>query len=291
MLDPRSSIPRDFSRFDKLSIEELREIIRQDSMLTEDEESDTDAILYIMEVLANREKSENDITDVKAAWQSFKEHYYPYQSDAEPLYHFEGSAPKELPATEGKNRHIVRPFFKAASIAAVIAAVLLAGTATVYALGYDLFGAFATWTHETFGFQIGAKNSNVKPFSNLSTALDAYGVKEPLVPQWLPKGYEEDIVQIMESPTGMTFVSTCEGTNWELIIRIVLYGSDNNRPNTYEANGEDVRVYVSSGTTHYLMKNKDQYRISWIVNNAECSIVCNLQEKDIYRMIDSIYER
>ena len=68
MLDPRSSIPRDFSRFDKLSTEELREIIRQDSMLTEDEESDTDAILYIMEVLANREKSENDITDVKSAW-------------------------------------------------------------------------------------------------------------------------------------------------------------------------------------------------------------------------------
>ncbi|MEI3085701.1 MAG: sigma-70 family RNA polymerase sigma factor [Oscillospiraceae bacterium] len=83
MLASNARSNRDFSYFDKLSTEELREIIRQDSLLDENEDSDIDAILYITEVLANREKEENErnVKDVEAAWKSFKENYYPYISD------------------------------------------------------------------------------------------------------------------------------------------------------------------------------------------------------------------
>lgn len=41
-----NSSTRDFSHFDKLSTEELQEIIRQDSFL-DDDSSDIDTILYI----------------------------------------------------------------------------------------------------------------------------------------------------------------------------------------------------------------------------------------------------
>ena len=77
MLASNARSNRDFSYFDKLSTEELREIIRQDSLLDENEDSDMDAILYITEVLANREKEENErnVKDVEAAWKSFKENY------------------------------------------------------------------------------------------------------------------------------------------------------------------------------------------------------------------------
>lgn len=59
MLNPKNDNKRDFSYLDRLSTEELREIIRQDYMLDQDKETDMEAILYIMEVLARREKEEN----------------------------------------------------------------------------------------------------------------------------------------------------------------------------------------------------------------------------------------
>ena len=48
---------RDFSKFDEMSTEELNEILRQDSQLPDGEDSDTDAILYIMGVLINTLKN------------------------------------------------------------------------------------------------------------------------------------------------------------------------------------------------------------------------------------------
>ena len=48
MLDANNRSGRDFSHFDELSTEELRNMIHQDSMLDENEDSDLDAILYIM---------------------------------------------------------------------------------------------------------------------------------------------------------------------------------------------------------------------------------------------------
>ena len=113
MLASNARSNRDFSYFDKLSTEELREIIRQDSLLDENEDSDIDAILYITEVIANREKEENErnVKDVEAAWKSFKENYYPYISDPEPLYSFdspkiksEGKASPSQPYNENAER-------------------------------------------------------------------------------------------------------------------------------------------------------------------------------------------
>lgn len=83
-----STSTRDFSHFDKLSTEELQEILRQDSFL-DDDSSDIDAILYITNLLASRASSSDDSKDVEAAWKSFKENYYPYISDSEPLYSFD----------------------------------------------------------------------------------------------------------------------------------------------------------------------------------------------------------
>ena len=50
MSESKEHFYRDFSKFDEMSTEELNEILRQDSQLPDGEDSDTDAILYIMEM-------------------------------------------------------------------------------------------------------------------------------------------------------------------------------------------------------------------------------------------------
>ena len=61
-----STSTRDFSHLDKLSTEELQEILRQDSLL-DDDSSDIDTILYITDLLAKRSDSSNNSKDVEAA--------------------------------------------------------------------------------------------------------------------------------------------------------------------------------------------------------------------------------
>ena len=66
MSESKEHFYRDFSKFDEMSTEELNEILRQDSQLPDGEDSDTDAILYIMGVIAkrNQELPSSDFGDV-----------------------------------------------------------------------------------------------------------------------------------------------------------------------------------------------------------------------------------
>ena len=163
-----STSTRDFSHLDKLSTEELQEILRQDSLL-DDDSSDIDTILYITDLLAKRSDSSNNSKDVEAAWKSFKENYYPYISDPEPLYSFDSPEDKVVKA---KPRHLSRAM-RTLSVAAVLAVVIISGSVTASAFGYNLWGAVAEWTRDTFGFTQSSQNNGIYPFENLRDALDA----------------------------------------------------------------------------------------------------------------------
>lgn len=282
---------RDFSYLDKLSTDELKELLRQDSMLDENEASDIDAVLYIMEVLARRENEKTAAQNTESAWQSFKDNYYPYTSDPEPLFSFDGPGKDETPApSERKNRFFKR-LVKPLSIAAIVIFVLLTGTITSYALGFDLWGAFAAWTHETFGFISSTKATDSQPFPNLRTALDMYGIDaDSIVPNWLPEDFGEDIVQASESPSGNYIVSRCIGDNREVSIEIKVYVSPDFVHRTYEKTNTEVDMYLAGNTEYYITSNGGATRITWIAGNLECSIFGDLEINETYNMIDSIHE-
>lgn len=278
-----STSTRDFSHLDKLSTEELQEILRQDSLL-DDDSSDIDAILYITDLLVKRSDSSNNSKDVEAAWKSFKENYYPYISDPEPLYSFDSP---EDEVVKAKPRHLSRAM-KTLSVAAVLAVVIISGSVTASAFGYNLWGAVAEWTRDTFGFTQG-QNNGIHPFENLRDALAAYDINDPIVPQWIPDGYGEDTVQAAETPDSKVISASCKSTAGEIKIEVKAFYNQNNEHRVYEIFEDGVEKYASNGIDFYIMKNDDFTRVSWAVGNNECSILCALEPKEIYRMIDSIF--
>ena len=279
-----NSSTRDFSHFDKLSTEELQEIIRQDSFL-DDDSSDIDTILYITDLLAKRSDSSNNSKDVEAAWKSFKENYYPYISDPEPLYSFDSPEDKVVKA---KPRHLSRAM-RTLSVAAVLAVVIISGSVTASAFGYNLWGAVAEWTRDTFGFTQSSQNNGIYPFENLRDALAAYDIDEPIVPQWIPDGYGEDTVQAAETPDSKIIVAVSKYGSKEIKLEVKIFDDPSNRHWLYEMFEDDVEKYFSNGIDFYIMKNDDFTRVSWAVGNNECSILCSLKPKEIYRMVDSIF--
>ena len=279
-----STSTRDFSHLDKLSTEELQEILRQDSLL-DDDSSDIDAILYITDLLVKRSDSSNNSKDVEAAWKSFKENYYPYISDPEPLYSFDSPEDKVVKA---KPRHLSRAM-KTLSVAAVLAVVIISGSVTASAFGYNLWGAVAEWTRDTFGFTQSSQNNGIYPFENLRDALAAYDIDEPIVPQWIPDGYGEDTVQAAETPDSKIIVAVSKYGSKEIKLEVKIFDDPSNRHWLYEMFEDDVEKYFSNGIDFYIMKNDDFTRVSWAVGNNECSILCSLKPKEIYRMVDSIF--
>jgi len=65
-------ITKDFSIFGTMSTRVLQEILYQDSILPEGEGFDPDAVLYVMQVLAQREEGCPPVED---AWRRFNECY------------------------------------------------------------------------------------------------------------------------------------------------------------------------------------------------------------------------
>lgn len=278
-----STSTRDFSHLDKLSTEELQEILRQDSLL-DDDSSDIDTILYITNLLASRASSSDDSKDVEAAWKSFKENYYPYISDPEPLYSFDSPEDKVVKAKSRRPSRVM----KTLSVAAVLAVVIISGSVTASAFGYNLWGAVAEWTRDTFGFTQG-QNNGIHPFENLRDALAAYDIDEPIVPQWIPDGYGEDTVQAAETPDSKIIVAVSKYGSKEIKFEVKIFDDPSNRHWLYEMFEDDVEKYFSNGIDFYIMKNDDFTRVSWAVGNNECSILCSLKPKEIYRMVDSIF--
>ena len=279
-----STSTRDFSHLDKLSTEELQEILRQDSLL-DDDSSDIDTILYITNLLASRASSSDDSKDVEAAWKSFKENYYPYISDPEPLYSFDSPEDKVVKAKSRRPSHVM----KTLSVAAVLAVVIISGSVTASAFGYNLWGAVAEWTRDTFGFTQSSQNNGIYPFENLRDALAAYDIDEPIVPQWIPDGYGEDTVQAAETPDSKIIVAVSKYGSKEIKFEVKIFDDPSNRHWLYEMFEDDVEKYFSNGIDFYIMKNDDFTRVSWAVGNNECSILCSLKPKEIYRMVDSIF--
>ena len=98
-------------------------------------------------------------------------------------------------------------FLRVACMAVVFAVLFFGGTITSYAFGYDLWGAFAHWTRETFGFAYVTPTDHPKSYSSLQDALSHYGITEPLAPTWIPDGYTLQSVDVSETPASTKFLA------------------------------------------------------------------------------------
>ena len=291
---------RDYSKFDNMSTEMLEDILRADSLLPNDENSDTDAILYIMEVIAKREidHPSGKFTDVNDAWASFSKDYLPYTDDDKSLYDLTDS--EETGIKQTHSLHPSRPLkprlLRVASIAAILTVFLLATTITASAFGFDLWGAVAKWTKDTFGFSSTVSKTATSPQitgveddNSLQGTIKKYGIEADIVPTWFPEGYVLENINPNETPAQTIIFAQYTGKNGNILLKIIILKKSST--GTYEKDDENVTIYSKNKIEHYIMSNLDQTKIIWQVANCECSISGMFTINEAKKMIDSIYER
>lgn len=292
---------RDHSKFDNMSTAELNEYLRQDSYR---EDSNTDDILYIMEVLERREKEENksNAPDVQKAWGEFQKYYNTEDNDGKPLHDFDdefddmfGSEPTaEITSIKKARKGLNRTIKSIISVAAVLC-VILAGSVTAKALGYDIWDAIIVWTKDTFGFETTVNEPKPTPYvkqipeelDELKNLMTEHGLSNKLIPGYIPEGYK--LANLEYSDLGDADTIFCQLSNGSNDIMLIYsrYSGDFTSFQL-EKDALSPEKYESGGTTYYIMSNMDDYLVTWLSDNVECTILGIPSHDEALKMITSL---
>ncbi len=268
----------ELSKYDAMTTEELEEILRLDAQAPEEQESDTEIILYIMEVLTERKRN-NSHTGKTAleAYESFKQNYMPEEDNNVISY-------KEPDKTKKGFSRWIR---SAAAVAAVLV-ILVLGSVTAKALGFNIWDAVVKWTQETFHFgEWGNSDTNSNlPYTSLQEALDKGNVPTELVPTWFPDGF--DLVDITVEKTPQKNIYVAKYAKGVLFLTITVQDYLDKIPVYVEQSEGLVEKYEVLGITYYLFKNNERTQAEWIVDSFECNILGDLTIEELKLMIDSI---
>ena len=274
-----------FAKYNAMSTEELQQILREDASKPEgQEETSTEALFYIMEVLAQRRRARNEGKTPEEALEAFHKYYEEEE---------ESSKTEREPVVRKKNSTTPN-WIKRLVAAAAIIILIFSGSITAKAFGFDLWEIIVKWTQETFHFgylsdepsKDGPDVKDTRVFEGLQAALDTYEINVPLIPSWIPEGYEETDIRTFDTPKQRQFSAKYQRGDY--IIKVWIADYLDAYPSQIEQSGAVVEVYESNGIKYYLVENEDQLRAAWVVDSFECYISGPLSIDELKQMIDSI---
>lgn len=185
-------------------------------------------------------------------------------------------------------RRTLRP---ARFLLTAIVVVTVFGLLAAQVSGVNVFHVFARWTNETFGLVF---SDYTKPsptaeanaaYAELQNALEAHGVTAPLVPKYLPEGYEP--IEFYADEKESTFSASYQYENYYITIRVRATNYDSSA--TLEKDSDDPDIYTVGDIDHHIMTNKGKYSASWENDGYECEIL-NVSSKEVLLdILDSIY--
>lgn len=262
---------------EKMTMEELENIIKMDTPFMGNE-SDTDYIFKVLEVIEKREKentSKKYNTNVNEAWESYKHNYKELDDKAESLLDGKRLYCKDIKWT----RYLAR----VASV--ILALIVIIGSVSVASniFNYNIWGAVANWEESTFGFV--RKFSGLQDEKELHKKLAEYNITNAKIPQKILTDYNCTEVEVIESPKKIIFFANYQMEDKELTI-IVNYLKDITSL-TYEKN-EEVEIYDKNDIRYYIMNNYEQLQAVWLYENCEYIIKGDISKTELKKIIDSI---
>lgn len=266
----------EFEKYDHMTTEELEEILRKDFEAPPEQEIDTELLLYVTRVLAERDR-QSGYTGKKAQeeFESFAKNYKPKT------------------VREKKTGSTIPRWVRTMTAAAAVLAVIFLGTVTAKAFGFDVWEAVVEWTAETFHICIGdRKDSNepgkadALPYASLEEALEKAGVTTKLAPTWIPEGYELTEITVEDTPVQKNYFALYQSDQG--YIKITIWEYLNTYPVFLEQSDGLLETYEMMGIRYYLFHNHEQVKAAWIRDKYECYISGNLTIEELKLMIDSI---
>ena len=278
-MNSRESYPR----YDEMTTEQLREILRKHAHGELEIEPDTEELFYIMEVLQNRE-SENPVGQIKSteeAYETFVKHYAPEMAEEKPIPFF-------------KRGTVATRWMKRVAVVAIICVALTTAAVSAKAFAPDFWEKVAIWTREFFRFEDMTDGTDGQEpdkgiyveLASLREALEQNQVANDIAPSWLPEGYLYVDIITTRTPKELSICSIYEKDGEQLIISVrQTIGS---KPEQIEKSDDLIEIYTADGVDYYIFSNNESLQTAWVVGEYECLIIGKLTMEDMKIVIDSI---
>lgn len=264
---------------EQMPTEDLREMLDQELHA---EPVNDDAVRMLLGILRERRKNVTvEMTpNLERAWEK-------YQQDTDEIW--KGS----------RRSRIVRSWVSRAAAAAAVLAVLLVPIVPKEAGAESLWEALVRWTTEIVEFFGPIDNEHRYIEYEFSTdhpglqqvydAVVELGVTDPVVPMWLPEGYELVECETVGYPAKYRIHSRFTHLEKEIIFCIDVYNTDISR--MYQKTGDETNVYEYGGVIHVVFNNNATLSAIWEQPNIECLLVIDSQEETLKEILKSIYIR
>ncbi len=278
-MNSRESYPR----YDEMTTEQLREILRKHAHGELEKEPDTEELFYIMEVLQNKESEnpEKQIKSTEEAYATFVKHYAPEMAEDKPIPFSKRSA-------------VATCWMKRVAVVAIVCVALATAAVSAKAFAPNLWGKFANWTKEIFRFErMTDETEGEEPDNEANIELNSllevmarYEVPESITPTWIPEGYICVDANGKDSPKALSISAVYEKDGERLIIKIRQeFGSP---PFQIEKNEDLIEIYTVDGVDYYIFSNCETLQAAWVVSEFECIISGKITLEEMKRIIDSI---
>ncbi|MBR4290661.1 MAG: DUF4367 domain-containing protein [Oscillospiraceae bacterium] len=186
-------------------------------------------------------------------------------------------------------------------IAAVAAAACIVVMAVPRTAGAEsVFDILSRWTSEVFEFFTPDRDKKDPPveylfetdnngLQQLYDKVVELGITEPVVPMWLPKGFE--LLNLKVTPLrddGYKVIAVFNGNEKRATIS---YRISRDLAMKFEKEETAVEEFDSGGITHFVLENDDNLSITWTIEGVEGTILTDTNKENIYDIIKSIYRR
>lgn len=242
------------------------------------ENIDADLVRLILHVLEEREADHPIETNAEVA--AAVEKYTAYLEDIE-----------TTPAKPARRWSVM---LKVASVLMIVGLLLFAVPQAVHAESF--FEMLARWTDSIFEF-FTPDNDNKQPeyvfetdhpgLQRIYDTVVELGVTDPVVPMWVPDGYELQVLQVVEQSSDTIVLSEFIEEENYILFNMLLHSKE--VPFKYEKDTRNIEILELGGVEYYTISNVEEQIVTWIIDRTECSIITNCQAEDLYRLLESIY--
>lgn len=118
-------------------------------------------------------------------------------------------------------------------------------------------------------------------------AVVALGITEPVVPMWLPDGYELEECVLTETAAKKGVSARFHSDGDALIYKTNLY--DNNIWHEYQKDDNTISVYETFGVKFTIIQNNGRWVVIWGMAELESSLSAVCDENTVFKIIDSIF--
>lgn len=278
---------------DQLSTEQLLDLLREN--FDSSESDGGEQVDRILEVIEKREKEKPTAlsSDVSQAWADFQEYYNTPDSRDCPINPMGDSCQTAVGPMRRRRRGNGRLLKRLIPVAAV-AAVTLSSMVAVQAFGFNIFGALAQWTAETFHFVSETPANAGSPESEalrqkVQEAFDSCGVTVP-APSWYPEGTEftEDIQVTERAEVSIITCFFAYGDKTFFVEAQQYHGEERISKQTFEKDTLDAEPHYSNGRAFYIMSNDSYNRAVYSKGQTVITISGDLPLENMKQIINSI---